>query len=362
MRRLKKNALSGLNGTEFAFSTFWKEVEMEGKGSGMEVVKLILISLALVFAVAAFAMVLLKGDGDEAARPVRTLQLPDPPKPPPIIDDDKAAKILWQQKMAEAKQQEIDNLKDKQNRADEAVAKLKEKYAKDGALPEKIVLETPTDRPKPENPEQEAMPNSAPLDVFVAGKRVEFDAYVILDKGQLIEVLFSGPRGRLHESLLLTYINPYDLWQALALLGLKQSYTARGEGDMVDIEGDRVIIEVEFEDKDGKKQRKRIEDLIYHFQLNTHMPYEGWVYTGSYFAETRSGDFVLVGEKTENVATIWHRPTSILENPSKEGGDDSLYRSYEGVVPPAETKLRVIMTPDEEYNGKRPEAQPLMGR
>ena len=70
----------------------------------------------------------------------------------------------------------------------------------------------------------------------------------------------------------------------------------------------------------------------------------------------------LIGEKTENLISTWHRQTSILDNPSKEGGDDSLYRSYEGVVPPAETKIRVIMTPDEEYNKTRPEALPLIGR
>jgi hypothetical protein len=131
---------------------------------------------------------------------------------------------------------------------------------------------------------------------------------------------------------------------------------------MIDLEGDRVIIEVEYEDTEGKKQRRRIEDLIYHFQLNTHMPYKGWVYVGSHFVETPDGEVLFIAEKIENIATTWHRPSPILDNPLKEGSDDTLYRSYEGVVPPAETKMRVFVTPDEEYNKKHAEPQPLTGR
>ena len=324
-------------------------------------VKLVLISVALVFAISAFAMVALKSDGADRVEPVRTLKIPDPPKPPPQVDEEEAATLLWQKKMEEAKQQEIAERDDRQKRADEAVAKLKAKYEKDGKLPDKIVLETATSRPVPESPDQEAIPNSAPLEVYPAEKRVEFDAYVILERG-LVEVLMCGPRGRLHESLLKTYINPYDLWQALALLGLKQSYTARGDGDMIDLEGDRVIIEVEYEDKTGKKVRRRMEDLIYNFQRNSHMPYEGWVYVGSHFVETRDGKILFLAEEIENVATTWHRASPILDNPLKEGGDDTLYHAYEDVVPPAGTKIHVIMTPDEEYNKKRPEPQPLTGR
>lgn len=331
------------------------------KSSKMEMLKLVLISVAVVFAVSAFALTLLKDNGAGAGEVLRTLKIPEPPPPPPLIDPDEAAIRMYEMKKKELVEQEILELKERQKLADKAVAKLREKYEKGGRLPDKIVLETPTSRPKPVDPEQESAPNAAPLTVYPHEKRVEFEAAVVQDKtGQYLpEVLLTGPRGKVHETMLITYINPYDLWQSLALLGLKQSYTARRRGDMMPLEGDRVIIEVEFENKDGKQIRKRLEDFIYHYIEKSHMPYTGWVYVGSHFVEMRDGKLALLAAETEDVATTWHRPQTIIDNPVKEAGDDTLYCPFEGVVPPRGTKLNVIITPDEEYNKKRPEAKPL---
>ncbi len=351
--------------TSGAGATGEKRRSLANPGSGLETLKLVLISLALVFAVAAFALVLLRGGAAAKVQPPRTLKLPDPPPPPPPVDKDEYTRRLYQQKVEEARKEEMDELKGRQKRADEAVAVLRKKYEKDGKLPEKIVLETPTSRPKPADPkqQQDAMPNTAPLVVYPREKRLEFDAKVVLDSGgALLEILLSGPRGRLHESLLVTFINPYDLWQALALLGLKQTYTARWSGDMVALEGDRAIIEVEYKGKDGKTVRRRVEDFIYDFARNAHMPYAGWVYTGSHFGELADGTAVLIAGEIENIITIWHRPTPVLDNPLKDGGDDTLYRVYEGVVPESGTDLRVIMTVDEKYNTKRKDAEPLTGK
>ena len=104
---------------------------MSRQDGNIEVVKLVLISLALVFAISAFAIVLLK-DGNAASVPVRTLKLPEPPKKPTAEEEEKAAKALWESRMAEFLQKEVDELKDRQKRADEAVAKLREKYEKEG--------------------------------------------------------------------------------------------------------------------------------------------------------------------------------------------------------------------------------------
>jgi hypothetical protein len=178
---------------------------------------------------------------------------------------------------------EIAELKLRQKRADQAVAALRERFEKDGKLPDKIVLETPTDRPRPISGDTEADPNTAPLTIYPHEKRIEFDAFVALNKAPLIEVFLAGPRGKLHESLLKTYVNAYDVWQGLALLGLKQTYSARFKGDLVQLEGDRVIVELRYNDKDGKEITKRAEDFVYHLGVGDHMPYEGWVYTGSHF-------------------------------------------------------------------------------
>jgi pyocin large subunit-like protein len=76
---------------------------------------------------------------------------------------------------------------------------------------------------------------------------------------------------------------------------------------------------------------------------------------------TESEEFLICGE-SENIIATWHWPTSILDNPAKEAGDDTLYRPFEGVVPAVGTKVRVIMRPDEKYNKTRPEARPPGGK
>jgi hypothetical protein len=409
---------------------------MEKPHGFVEVLKLVMISLALVFAVSAFTMVLLKRDGGSGEEAVRTIRIPDPPAPAgagsasemPVPSNPEMLKF------------EVAERDFRQKRADQAVAALKARFEKDGKLPDRIVLETPTDRPRPVSEDTEADPNTAPLTIYPHEKRMEFDAFVVLDKSTLIEVLLAGPRGKLHESLLKTYVNAYDVWQGLALLGLKQSYSARFKGDMVELEGDRVIVEVQYTDEDGKEVTKRVEDLVYHLGIGGHMPYQGWVYAGSHFfvpyryavkvtpkgevleatrlemelkdvpdpvgqAEldkvksglpeavlealgntirdcivvsarqekdtygesiyvlecTESEEFLICGE-SENIIATWHWPTSILDNPAKEAGDDTLYRPFEGVVPAVGTKVRVIMRPDEKYNKTRPEARPPGGK
>ncbi len=408
---------------------------MEKARGFTEILKLVMISLALVFAVSAFTMVLLKRDRASGEEVVRTIRIPDPPEP--VADEQVPdVPVPFNPEMLKL---EIADLKLKQKRADQAVAALKARYAKDGKLPDKIVLETPTDRPRPLNQDTEATPNTAPLEVYPNEKRIEFDAFVVLDKSTLIEVLLAGPRGKLHESLLRTYVNAYDVWQGLALLGLKQSYPARYKGDLVRLEGDRIIVEFRYKDKDGKEVTKRAEDFVYHLGVGGHMPYESWVYVGSrffvpyrfmlkvtsggevldatrvdmeledvpdpaskaevdkikaglpeivleaagntvrdcrvvgvkrekdetgeeiYVLECTEGEEFLICEKTENIIATWHWPTAIIDNPLKEAGDDTLYRPYEGVVPPVGTKVRVIMRPDEKYNKTRSEAQPLSG-
>jgi hypothetical protein len=398
-----------------------------------EILKLVMISLALVFAVSAFTMVLLKRDRASGDEVVRTIRIPDPPEPPaPEVAPEAPVPFNPELLKLEITEREL-----RQKRADQAVAALKARFEKNGKLPDQIVLETPTDRPKPLNQDTEADPNTAPLTIFPHEKRLEFDAFVVLDKSTLIEVLLAGPRGKLHESLLRTYVNAYDVWQGLALLGLKQSYSARFKGDLVPLEGDRVIVELRYKDKDGKEVTKRTEDFVYHLGIGDHMPYEGWVYIGSHFfvpyryklrvtlngevlhaervdielrdvpdplsdaevekiktglpanvveaagnairdcrivgvskLEDETGEQIylldctegkefLICSKTENIIATWHWPTAILDNPLKEAGDDTLYRPFEGVIPPAGTKIRVIMRPDEKYNRTRPEAQPI---
>ena len=252
---------------------------MEKARGFIEILKLVMISLALVFAVSAFTMVLLKREKSSGAEVVRTIRIPDPPAPPaPEAALD--APVPFNPEMLKL---EIAELKLRQKRADQAVKFLKTRFEKNGKLPDKIVLETPTDRPKPISEDTEADPNTAPLTIYPHEKRIEFDAFIVLNKAPLIEVLLAGPRGKLHESLLRTYVNAYDVWQGLALLGLQQSFSSRFKGDLVQLEGDRVIIELRYKDKDGKEVTKRAEDFIYHLGVGNHMPYEGWVYIGSHF-------------------------------------------------------------------------------
>jgi hypothetical protein len=201
------------------------------------------------------------------------------------------------------------------------------------------------------------VPAPPPVKVFLKEKRLEFEAKTCIVGGTIpLEVLLCDPGGRVHETLLVTEVNPYDIWQGLLLLGLEMSYGPRGQFDDRLLDGDRVLIFVEWKDKENKPVRVWAEDLIYNMNTAKAMERTGWLFTGSHFVTNpQTGANELLAMLRGEIAVTWHLPGAILDNPSPDGANKDIYKVYEGRVPERGTPVTVIMTPHEKHNAARRE-------
>lgn len=197
--------------------------------------------------------------------------------------------------------------------------------------------------------------------LFLEEKRVEVVARVCVRRG-LLELFACAEGGKDHESAVVLFAKPQSLHLALVLLGLKDKREMGGGGpqqvgDPTAPKGDRVLVFLEWTDKEGKTHRHRAEELIKDQRTNTTMPLAGWTFSGSEFVEEvdpdtkkPTGRQIYCANRERSVITTFHDPTAILDNPLSTGGDDSIYYSNEDILPDSGThaKLIVQVPTDEE--------------
>lgn len=283
----------------------------------------------------------------------------------PQIDQRELAKYIAEQQLKEMEEWEKKDLAQRNEIWAKVKKELEAKFAPSGEFPPMIELATPRTiteftPPKPVAgaPPPRVAPVPPPVKVFVKEKRLEFEATTCIVGGSIpLEILLCDPGGRVHESLLATEVNPYDIWQGLLLLGLEMRYRLRSQFDNRTLDGDRVLVSVEWIDKtENKPKRVYAEDLIYNMDTNKSMERTGWLFTGSYFVTNpETGANELMAMLRGDIAVTWHRPEAILDNPSPDGANPDLYRAYEGRVPERGTTVTVIMTPHEKHNAQRRE-------
>ncbi len=178
--------------------------------------------------------------------------------------------------------------------------------------------------------------------IYPKQKRLEVKGEVQLQKGQ-IEVVACARGGKTHESLFLIKARPRDLNAALRSLDCAYVSGPARFGDPAQPVGTRVIVEVEWKDKE-KTVRRRVEDLAWDQRLQRPMPRIAWVYVGSKkLRDPRTGRPVFVADRERNLITTLHDPFSLLDNPLPSGGDNTAgrYTAHAEVLPPRGTALIV---------------------
>ncbi len=121
----------------------------------------------------------------------------------------------------------------------------------------------------PEDPE--ASPDPA-VHADAAARRITFEGEIIQNQG-LLEACLCGPNGRTHESLLVATVPPAAFLEAIESLGLATAETwARNERDLFAVQGDKVLLWVDF----GDGRRVLVEDLIQNDFEKTPMRRRGW--------------------------------------------------------------------------------------
>ncbi len=166
---------------------------------------------------------------------------------------------------------------------------------------------------------------------------VEFDAVINMNKG-LLEYLLVGKSGKLHESLLRTDVEPFDLQIALLMIGLEGTMNPlAGQGDTRIPSGDPVKIILKI-NKNGKIKDLPVESLIYTKGKDKKIESIDWVFTGSI---VENGIFMAQAEKS--IVALYHDPIAMFDNKSTEGASDEVWSVNSLTVPPVGTKVTVTI-------------------
>jgi hypothetical protein len=186
----------------------------------------------------------------------------------------------------------------------------------------------------------------------VDGKRiggVVVPGVVLVTKG-LVELFGCGEGGKEHETVIRLDSNVQALDLALTSAGLKRGKLPSKTDLSLPEQGSRVLVFVQWLDKNQKLVTYRSEDLIVSIRRNAPMPRVGWTYVGQWMevADPTSpkGDKthkVLAATGSRSLVTTFRDRSALLDNPLEEAVDDTLFGSNYMLLPERGTPVRVIL-------------------
>jgi len=186
----------------------------------------------------------------------------------------------------------------------------------------------------------------------VDGKRiggVAVPGVVLVTKG-LVELFGCGDGGKEHETVIRLESNVQALDLALTSAGLKRGKLPSKTDLTLADQGSRVLILVQWLDKDGKLVTYRSEDLIVSIRRNSPMPRVGWTYVGQWMEvadptspKGEKKHKMLAATGSRSLITTFRDRTALLDNPLEEAIDDTLFGSNYMLLPQTGTPVRVIL-------------------
>jgi len=179
-------------------------------------------------------------------------------------------------------------------------------------------------------------------------RTVRFPGVLNMKDGNL-EYLLVTDQGNVHESLLVSDIQPNDLHFAMLLLGAKGSGD-KGPGEIppsqIDakylkaappMKGDRINITVEWKAGDAVKSAP-VEDWIVNTTRKKPMERGPWIYNGSMFNEGR-----FLAQLEGAFAALVTYPAALINNPRPGHDDDSIWMVNEKAVPAVKTPVDITI-------------------
>ncbi len=155
----------------------------------------------------------------------------------------------------------------------------------------------------------------------------------------LVEYLACGSFGKLHESVLRLYSEPFHIQIALLLLGLEPGKRKlKKQGALGIPSGDPIEIWVSWFSDDKKTITHRAEDLLFNKQSGRAMKETQWIFTGSQVIKGR-----FMAQVEHSIAATYHDPYAIIDHPLKTGIDDTLYYANKMVLPPKGTTIKFLI-------------------
>lgn len=175
-------------------------------------------------------------------------------------------------------------------------------------------------------------------------RRVFIEGRFCLAEGG-IEFLAVADGGKIHESLLELYCRPQDVLYAMLVCTYEPNNNLQGEGDSIIPAGDPMYIYVEYQDKNGKTVRRRIEEFALNRLTKKHMKEISFAFTGSsYTKDPDTGKSVFLADMEKDLVACFRTAWSIFNTPLLQGNNDSVYSVNKEVTPPINTKCLLILT------------------
>ncbi len=175
-----------------------------------------------------------------------------------------------------------------------------------------------------------------------ASRSVTFPAEINLTSG-LLEYFLVNKKGKTHESLLSTAIEPYDLQVAMLLLGIKPAASANSQppGEITreylstapELAGEKISITLTW-----PGHRAPAESLIWNLDKNAVMSPGPWIYNGS---EMYGGKFL--AQIDGSMTALVRDSGALINNPRPGNDDDQIWEPYTKDVPPKGTAVDVTL-------------------
>jgi hypothetical protein len=173
-------------------------------------------------------------------------------------------------------------------------------------------------------------------------RSITFPASVNMTNG-IIEYLLVSARGKLHESLLKTDVEPMQVHSAKLLLDPKtrepQPLIAgpNATNAVREIVGDAIRISLSWR-IGGEEKTFPAEDLVFNRLTQSPMTRGKWIYTGSRFVE---GTFM--AQRERSLISLIADPDALVENPRLHRDRDDVWQVNSTNVPPLNTAVNVTI-------------------
>lgn len=175
--------------------------------------------------------------------------------------------------------------------------------------------------------------------------------HVLVRRG-VVELFGCAEFGKAHETIVMIETDIQSLDTALTLAGLRRGPLPRHLGKEDPRQGSRVIVLVQWENKDGKTVTYRSEDLVVSLKRGATMPRVGWTYVGRWTevedaAAPPGGrrQRILACTGTRSLVTTFRDRTALLDNPLPEAEDDTQFAANYMLLPKSGTPVRIIFRP-----------------
>ncbi len=189
-----------------------------------------------------------------------------------------------------------------------------------------------------------------------ATKEIRVPCTVNMTEGS-VEYALVAETGKTHESLLKTKVLPFDLQVALLLCRYEPhageiiktlfnpppELMAMAAKPMAKPGANRLKLNLEWKDKDGKVQTAALGDWIHDDASNKSLNIPYWIFTGSDF-----GDGMFAAELEGSFISVHFDLVSMIGSPAKLIGNDANWELDTKVIPPIDTPVTLVITPHVE--------------